>query len=929
METAVLQYIIESYFTRSQLQAIIPGDNVVKDAVEAILCEDPEGMEICHQLDQASEHQREKIRSMPPRELRSSLSVEFLEPGRRLSLILWALLQDDRLSARTLASQITEHFASASPEETETISATPLHREMHEEPLDVVPVESSDEPCSEISDEDLGMDKFLADLNSDDSIELGLPDEDEMFPSKDTLEQMNSIPEEISFMDESTSAEFDSILNSLNEEEAEPLNLKLDDLEQALDQHVPKSFSLSDLESEPNLDLGLDFGSEIDFETNFDEKSDMDLKSDLDLDVDLELETEPEFALKPEPAFDLETDLNLEPEPEPEIETFHFSTIDEDTLDKELGDMAEIESLLTDAENEEMIPIEDLINEEMKCPFPEESSVKTPSIDRTPPPKTDPEREMVSLGGVEISLGSLKTACEKIFAEPVELVVDKNLTENDQIVVVGKRCGVRVLHGPRYEIFTEEKLLPALDEPITVSPVSMQAALSKIYNETVELVPDPKLLKSGIIIFAGRETGISVVHNKSLIVPTPPWVSDDVLESMEDDSQAIKDELFELQNRFSSLQTEFASLNSSLDQRFEAVSQMIPVLPPTAQPPVQQQFVPPPAPIQPQIVVPVPAPEPVYTPAAGSVAAEAISAEDIETEELEPIHEPDDDLLASLKLDVFDSSSALSPGIGENIPPDDQDGTGISMDTLDALTEEIPTEDLLGENILGDDILGEDLLGEDLIGGEISLDEFNLDDLEKETSEEPGAGTADQKPAAAGKDELGLGEIGTDSFDLDSLDLDGLDGLDGLSDQDSTSSLLDTENDNGSSSFDLDLDVLAELDLDEENSFAPKEVLNGERILLLGGDTKNQKEYYRIIKEIGGEPEWRGDLYAASEEDIAEIVNNADIIMTLSSEALSDPGILQATNYAQENNKRLFQHHSANPVSVQKQLVKLVEEGKV
>ena len=65
-----------------------------------------------------------------------------------------------------------------------------------------------------------------------------------------------------------------------------------------------------------------------------------------------------------------------------------------------------------------------------------------------------------------------------------------------------------------------------------------------------------------------------------------------------------------------------------------------------------------------------------------------------------------------------------------------------------------------------------------------------------------------------------------------------------------------------------------------------------------------------------------------SESEIAELVDRSDLILTLS-DAITDPGILQATNYAQENNKRCYAHHSANPASVQKQLVKLVNEGKV
>ena len=911
METAVLQYIIETYFTRKQIQQLFPGDNSVKDAVEAILCEDSGGMDICRQLDKAAELQREKIRSMSPRELRASLSVEFLEPGKRLTLILWALLRDDRLSARTLASQITDHFTNllTPAEEAEQESTTPFHRIMQDEPLDVIPMEPSEEPSIEISEEDLEMDRILADLNSDDITGITLPDKDDLFSSITPQQMEDELPEENSFMEESdsdditfeentSSEEVTSFLDSLKSEERISAQLNLDDLEEVLDQHLPKSFTLSDINEEPEFTFGTT-ENEPEFEIGA-------LEDEPEFEIG-ELEEEPEFeigALEDEGKFEIDdeeepeflfkptAENEIETEPETEMAPFHFETIDENTLNKELGDMAEIESMMQDAESEELIPIEDLIHEEMKHTFPDEPSLRRPPIEKlTPSKQSESIKEMVSLGGVEISLGSLKTACEKIFLEPVELVVDKNLTENDQIVVVGKRCGVRVLHGPRYEIYSEEKLQPIPDTPITVSPISMQAALSKVYGETVELVPDPKLLKTGIIIFAGRETGLSLVHNQSLKVPVPPWAESIIPGEKEDDSAVIKEELSTLRDRFTSLESEINSLQSSINQRFEAITMAAPATPaaPTAPPaappvapitPIAEPVAPPVAPVMvapavspplspPPLIPPLPpTPEPVAIqtpvpePSTGTIAETAISSEDIETEELEPIHETSEDLLASLATLDFDTSIPSIKVSEDENTVEEQDGTGISLDTLDSLTDGLPSEDLLGGDMLSDDLLSEDLLGE-----EISLDEFNLDDLTTETDDL----TAETKEisesenddlsallAETSEDELDLGTIGTGTIDLDSLDLDGLDDLAGL---DSNFTVTEeTEEDEGAikPSFDLDLDVLAELDMEEENSFSPKEVLNGERILLLGGDTKNKKEYNRIIKEIGGQPEWHG-----------------------------------------------------------------------
>ena len=127
----------------------------------------------------------------------------------------------------------------------------------------------------------------------------------------------------------------------------------------------------------------------------------------------------------------------------------------------------------------------------------------------------------------------------------------------------------------------------------------------------------------------------------------------------------------------------------------------------------------------------------------------------------------------------------------------------------------------------------------------------------------------------------------------------------------------------------LDLDVLGELDATETEKKKIQPIFFGEQVLLLGGDEKHKTDYVKIVEEIGGNGEWYISLADRAEGEIAEIVNRSHVIMTLSAEAISDPGILQATNIAKESNKTIFQYHSANPKSIQKQLIKLVDDGKI
>jgi hypothetical protein len=809
METSVLQFIMKSCFTRKQLEPLFPGNDPYRSAVEALLCEDTEGEELTQELDEAAGPQREKIRSMSPRELRSSLSVEFLEPGRRLGIILWALLRDDRLSARSLAGQIVETFTEQESLESETYPSDDSDDDFEpDETLDAIPI---DGVSVDIDDDEMEVDQLLADIASE---EMGLGDIDDI-----------SLPEE----DE-------MLADAANQASDDELLAENDDVPDDVDSFIA---SLTDEDDMPE-------------ELNFDEMDDL-----------MEDSFSDEISVAPV----------LQSEKEPNLDVF-----DEATLDKELGDMSELEALFLESESDsesenelqelDLDDIEDIDESEWEMETGELTDEEIESLVSPSPAQKAEAEATITLGGVEISLASLKDACEKVFNENIELVTDKNLTESDKIVVVGKKCGVRVLHGPRYEVYSEDELEPIPTEAVSVSPVSMQAALSRIYEESIELIPDPRLLLNGIVIFAGRETGLAVLQNKSVSVPLPQWVDGDLKDQLEDQSDI--DDIQDIKARLSALESAAAS--------------GIPSAP-----------------------APIAEPEPVPEPETqeddnmnGSVAEESISLDEIEAEELEPIHtldESDDE--------EETGEEPLDDDILAAIAEQEKEENAGSPEPEDDLAGEIDLEELGGEELnlgdLGDDAtetLGEedlDLsldedLGED-IGEELSLDDIDLGEGD-ESDEEDG------------------------ELDLDSLDLEGL-----------TDSYASADDD--SSDGDLDLDVLAELDQEEENGFTPKKVFDGERILLLGGENKHADDYARIVLEIGGEAEWYGALNDAPEEDITEMVNNADVIMTLSSDALSDPGIIQATNCAQENNKRLFQHHSANPVSVQKQLVHLVEEGKI
>jgi len=758
METTELRLVLENCFTPAVLKEFLrecpAGYDPYALAADAILSEDETGVKLALQLDHDSERQRVRIRSMSPKELRNHLTFEFLEPGRTLGHIVWALLRDDRIGARTLAAGIANYFGNSHSQPAPALPPTPTEsaaapgQEMELEDLDL-----SDETLNEIMDE---VGEITGKVRSDayeETTTLELPDED---------------------------TELEQLLSDFSEEEMPEL-------------------SFSDSEADQTDRVTVSPTMEIEFPV---EEIEEVIDDQLELDADSIQEVESLIA-------DLAvTDIELE----------------EGEFNPPILEMA--------AGREDKIPPGGI----QKEPFsPTSPLVETPSAftrEKPQPPvaretasrSADKPEDFIVLGGVELSLASLKRACERVFQEPVELVSDSNLTRQDKIVVIGKQCGVKVLYGPGCAIRAPEIPIVEKEGSVPVSSASIQSALSRIYGEPVELIPDGELLENGIIPFAGIEIGILILENPRLKVSLPDWAETDALQA--DSAPPLSNaELTALKNQI-----------AYLEQRIRALEQ-------------------------------TPPPRPA---AEGTISDQAIALDELETEELEPIVN----------------------NIVE-VPPVEEGEVDL-MAAIAAQEQEEQKEDAIAEEEIDLSDLNLEEVTDDVEAAEeesVSTEEINLDDLNLDEIVQEGLG-----------EEIKMEDLADNGVGL---------SVDEISEEE------------------LDLDILSELGEEEEKPFEPKKVYNGELILLLGGAEKNKSEYYRIVEELGGTAEWYAHLQDQSDEEIAEIIERADLIMTLSSEAMADPGILKAKNIAHANNKRLFQHHSAGPANVQKQLAKLVAEGKV
>lgn len=810
MDTRTLQVILEHCIPPAQIKRYITpppaGGDWYEAAAEEILNETETGMRLSSWLDNESRPQQAKIRGMKVSELRDHLSPEFLEPGKTLGMILWALTSDERLSARNLADHLIEQFGVRQDEEEEPVKAR-SHKvvTLDQQIAEIDEARNMETLDEETNEDDLNLDELLREIQDEDKTEV---------EEEDGLDFMDEI--------------LDTELEEEEEEEetpASPVEIN-DELLNEVDSFIA---SLDSQETDVSVESD-----------EFDDLDELDTQSLID---EAEIETSAEEG----------------------EEEFDFDISSED-----LGDIELKES--------EIIPLEE---EETHLPVP-----------------------TVQLGGITISIASLKRACESVFGEPVELVTDESLTRQDQIVVVGRQCGVRIMHGPTWtqpiEPFREQT-----GEEVTINPTSLKLALSRIYEEPVELIPDPKLLSEGMILFAGKSTGLAIVENQRARVPLPDWAVGIVEEESPD---ATPNELMEdvalLREQIAMLQTRLDTLEQS---------------PPTPAVRIAEE------PLVEEIPEEIEIPETEETTDwdLGHVEDTPISLDEIESEELEPIVGE-----TYFEEDAIDQELMESISAGEE--ESSEEGLELGEVDLDELNlgeigDEAEEELDIGEITLGD--TDEEAIEEEEPAGEIGdLEELDLSEL---GSEEEEISLDEIGLEGLGEEENEEGEVGEGEISLDDLDLNALEdyslGEEEEVEETGEEEVEEEEEESGLEDVDLG-DILSELDSEEEDAGgAPEPIFEGESVLLLGGETKNMKEYKRVVKEIGGVCIWYATLSEVPEGEIAGLVEQADVVMTLSAEALSDPGILQAVNYAEEQGKPLIQHHSSSPVSVQKQLVKAMQ----
>lgn len=778
MELEEIMLVIRNCCTESQLRSLLPGQNLGRDpyrrAAELLLEGDESADAISAQLDRSSAAQREKIRQLSLADLRKSLVVEFLEPGRNLGLVVWALLRDGRVGAAHLASQIYRTFAGGGLDE----SPKPLRTSPAEEPASRESGAGSEWKIPE----------YL--VSEEESAGIG-----------------EDIPESFAEMEE----EFGS------DEEG------IDDLDEILGAVV------KEIKAEATAD-GEEEEMDFDFESDLEEEESI---PSIDQEALTGILSETDENLVPPDIDDLEEILSESVEPLEEValeDSFLGGGLDEETI--EVPDADEIGSILDetlDLETDEGLEIPDIeeltgiLEEELSA---DEEGIFEPGAELPPvfkekkktidssdvePLKVEEQepvpvvRHSITMAGIDVPIESLHRACCGVFGEPVELVTDPELLAQDKIGVVGRHCGVKILHGPSWSIEAQPAPEDRLDRPVSLSPVGAEEALSKVYGEQIKVIPDPGLLGQGIIPIVGRQTGIVILKNEGTRMGLPPWVDEETAARIKaaasiagegvsgKDVAGFQDQVKGLLARVAEYEERLSVIEKELDS--------IEYMPVTEEKKTQSE--------QP---------------------ARKGRVEEI-PEEIEETTEP-----VEQEKPILESLSE------EKEEPAEEDDFGLDLDDLEAL-------------------------------GDLSMEEEEM--------------------------ELPMQEIVEESL-----------------------------KDEGGE--DLDLDFIHEIEkaVSQENEKEVKKVLSGETILILGGEEQYKDDYRKLVEELGGNCEWRQSLAELSESEIAEVVDRSDLILTLS-DAITDPGILEATNYAQENNKRCFPHHSANPASVKKQLVKLVDEGKV
>ncbi|HOJ61093.1 MAG TPA: DUF2325 domain-containing protein [bacterium] len=564
-------------------------------------------------------------------------------------------------------------------------------------------------------------------------------------------------------------------------------------------------------------------------------------------------------------------------------------------------------------------------------------SVKAQKSKTMRKPNADAGRT-VQLGGIDISLASLTRACEKIYEEPIELVTDENLVSQDKLVVVGKHCGIRILVGPQTSPM-EETPQPDTGEPVTIDPESLKFALSRIYNDSVELIPDAALLDQGTIAFAGKRTGLFILKNSRVRIPIsslegapgkaasafPP--DSGALDAMRKQLSALEGKIADLEKKISISGEPYGAADamSTWEEEVENLYEET----------ISDRFL---------------AEEETRTtgePSESPSMEDSLSSEPLEAWEkllLEPDQDEEDLILEERVEETFrEAPPAVSPG-SESVQPETKPvleenavsppvpeikpETPILQEAKPEVKPEPPTPPP-GKPVISATLPPDQKDQEE----ERDIDLENLEDMED--LDMAGLGLeeheADSDTAgelhSQGEDLLADEEISLEDLNLDDLDLASL-GLEEIQeDQESQSPAVKKKP--KKEELESEFDLLKELGLTDAGEQKPAKIFRGEQVLLLGGEEKNAAEYQRIVQELGGLCAWYPQLADVPEGEIAQRVDQADVMVTFSSNALTDPGILQAVQYAKENNIPVFEHHSASPLSVQKYLVKLAEEGKI
>ncbi len=901
METRTLQVILEHCFTSARLKQMFPnspmGMNLYQSAVNEILDESNIGLELLGILDDESLPQRQKIQSMKVSELRSNLAVEFLEPGRTLGLILWSLMRDDRLSSRNLADQLAKRFSSP-VDENDDKTGDETDDSVQESVFIQHSVEENETPS-------LTLDQQIAEIDETGLLESGSEDD---VDDLDLDSLLQDIQDEEDISDQDMGDDIEDILDDPSEidtpgaaDYSKDVEVN-DDLLGEVD-----SFIASLDEDEPDDETEINLG---------DIEDDLDAEALLE-DVDFGESDIPEEDAEPDDEIEIEFELDQYLDDDNEEDFPHIEAgIPEEKIDELLNDdfsiPEDLESQSPDDFVEEDMEEDDfIIDDEIEEPEVVETLQAVAEEPVSPPVPT------IQLGGISISLHSLKRACENVFNEPVELVTDENLTVQDQVVVVGRQCGVRIMHGPTWtqpiEPFRESS-----GESITINPQSLTFALSRVYKESVELIPDNDLLGKGSILFAGKSTGLTIMENHRVVVPLPEW-AEGLVKTDDDSSEQMAQEISLLRNQI-----------DVLASRIETLEQAPPPMPATV---VETSPQPVDEPVyeEPDIEEPI-IDEPVdeLDIDEGDVSQEPISIDEIESEELEPVVEPDFDLD---ELDEIDIASITEDEDEDEIEiedtPQEETDEEDDLDFGDVSLDELNLDDIAGDVTETTEESIEDDIGDISDIGEIDLSEIAEDEIEDETEEISDIDEIDVDSLLETED-ADESELSDEEINLDDLDLSADYEID--DDSDEAAEIGDDElnlDDIGLDASELDeVDlggILDELDSEDDSAGEVEPVFNGESILLLGGEANNQEEYMRVVSELGGTCVWHANLNDMPEGEIAGLVEGADIVMTLSSEAVSDPGIMQAANYAEEQGKTLIQHHSSSPVSIQKELIKSVE----